>query len=463
MKFEKMLETLLKSPTPGIVILGRSGVGKSTFLHYLALSALKLRRQVIILDWTGEHTTLPLPTVRGVPWTKFLERLARLVEITVEGTAGTAATYIARRVVKEKPSSIDDAINIVHSFTSSDRQGALAVIRRLEIMRDFIIDEDALPKSFVVDFSTLTEEVAKIAVPMFCALLCTMMREGLSNTVIFVEEAWRTELQKSISVLLRECRKYNNKAVLVYQMPPQRGELLQCDLVVFDLGSDSVRYLLQHTWPLEISRLSSKGKCYVYLAEGKKWQKVRVPTPTFTLKPKVKPFEGGTKRAQQSKREEGIVVRDDKVQSETVRGEERDETETQSKHEERTTQTKIPVQVVPKIAPEKTVIMLESIIRRVNELSKLTSEVSLLRSENQRLHQEVERLKKVINDGMDLSKIAELASTIEVISKRQNDFDERLRKIELAMEKVNELSRTVNKLVDVVKALTLRLEEMEER
>jgi len=392
---------------------------------------------VIVLDWSGEHSSkLPLPVYTSLPWNKIREAFPTLINLTIEESAGAAASYIARRVIEDDPPTIDDAMKNAIAYSNLDKLGSQAVIRRLELLRDFVTNDSlTLLKSFTIDLSVLTQDVRKLTMSTTIALLYYMMEQGeIRNTVICVEEAWYTEFQKAIVSLLGGCRKYNNKVFLIYQTELP-SELIQCNLVVFDLGPDAVRYLLRHTWPLEMARVKSPPYCYVYFVEEKKWCKIKVPRPPFKLRPKIRvstprPEVRGESRTKVANTQRAEERRDVKEVKKVVEDK-----------GERVNKTKIPVQIAPKVDHDKLLTILETMSKKFDErLRALETDISNVKRE----------LKSV--RGLDVS--GELAKRVE-------ELTEKVVRIELAIEKVNELSRTVNKLVDVVKAITLRLEEME--
>lgn len=460
MKFEKMLKLLLSGPA--IVICGRTGSGKSVLLHYITMEALK-SHHVILLDWSGEHD-LPIGRVRYLSWNDIKEVLPTLIDLTLEETIGTAAIHIARKVMMAE--SLEKAISDTLTHTSLDRPGALAVLRRLEILREFVIeDEVKLPRSFVVDFSVLSEDARKVVVPFTTAYLYTMMQRGkLKNTVILVEEAWRTEIQKALMVLLREARKYNNKVVLVYQTPPERlDEVLQCNLVVFDLGSKSMRYLLQQTWPLEIAKVKSPPYCYAYIVHEKKWYRVKVPRPRFTLKPKTEVVS----RVLETEKEVGgstipqakLETRETKVDISTSKP----EMERRGEHGG-SRSDKIPVQVTPRVSTDKVMVIVETLSKEFKSLSSAVNElrrkVEEIKSSNRLLENLDGEMKELREEVRTLKECTNSELMMEITSK-VSELSERISKLEESMVRVNELARTVNKLIDAVKALTLRLEELE--
>jgi len=268
-----------------VLIIGRTGSGKSNTLRFLAKCALEVGWRVLILDWSGEHKISGLPNYYPlIPYDLVRELLPTVLEETLRPTSGGIAIGYSVMEAASEAENWSELIAALKAMEARRDLGATAALRRLVPLRRVgVLVDDSIKSEYlkyaILNLSYLPPFERKIALSMLLAMVYALAINGrFNNTCIFVEEAWQlhtTPDQLPVTlIMLMELRKYNIKVFAVYQYLFEI--LMQHNLIVHDLGARARRDV--YSLGLPVDALSLKiGEALMYSVTDSKWRKIKIP------------------------------------------------------------------------------------------------------------------------------------------------------------------------------------------
>lgn len=273
MKAEKILIELL-SDKRHIVIMGQTRAGKTTVAKKLAVLALRLGYKIFIIDWRNEYD-IGLVSLPFIVPKKTLPSLLATIVAEESRTAGSL-TWMALNNIINSSTTFNNLINnLLIQVTDRDlRLGAIAALARLkpllELNPEFYDNIQDMP-SGRWDLSHLDYYTQKNAANLVTAALYESLKSQpplTERTLVILEEAhhYLPGLQ-----LIREGAFYGLKLIEVLQSPTENSDLLiNSNLVVFNLGSEAKRIILQRAWHPTILKLR-EYEFTVYSCQRRRW------------------------------------------------------------------------------------------------------------------------------------------------------------------------------------------------
>ncbi len=235
-----------------IGIFGGTGTGKSTTLRTLYHRMAELGYKVVVVDWTGEHSSAATqdcvvvnPLEGGLPVDILSCGFERGENVAVEGLVRALdltepQTYLLQRIIKQYGGSLErvyEGLDSIPEYSKWDREVKRALQRKIGLLLSKSVRKafvgcgagllHAQEKSIIVDVSRIPGLYERRAyVLLFLSLLYIVHVErgmGVDKRVIFIDESHNVS-SSIFNTILAESRKYGLWMVYATQSPALIGD-----------------------------------------------------------------------------------------------------------------------------------------------------------------------------------------------------------------------------------------------
>ena len=437
------LEDILFKSSSHIVIVGRSGGGKTITTAKIIELLLKKGKLFILLDWANEYE---IPGVNPEP-PKFSFTLLKnsLPEIMSEivrlqsPTSGTWTFDATARASLESQSFSEFLQRLKEDSEFPVRDaGAKAAYTRLLMLNRFFTEQNSnvLQKHVVFSGDYFETTTAQMAITFYLVQLYnTIIKKKLTNVFIIIEEALNIP-ERLLIKLLTQLRGYGVRIILTTQ--EFREWFLAYNLVLHDLGNN-IKLIREYGVPPEYNKLKV-GEAMLWWIEKHRWRKVKIKQSKLVfVRPKSEPINASNNISNTS----NSILEEEKVITEQI--EEIFNNSMEPKEEE-----------IEKEDKEKHIKEFETNKEEGNEESenkntsdrvtprdplyqRILEEHRVLSNEVNNIRNEISELKAWIEN-----KIKDLSETLKNLSEASKEItNEKLREIEELQEKIIDLEYRV--------------------
>ena len=288
------LEDILFKSSSHIVIVGRSGGGKTITTAKIIELLLKKGKLFILLDWANEYE---IPGVNPEP-PKFSFTLLKnsLPEIMSEivrlqsPTSGTWTFDATARASLESQSFSEFLQRLKEDSEFPVRDaGAKAAYTRLLMLNRFFTEQNSnvLQKHVVFSGDYFETTTAQMAITFYLVQLYnTIIKKKLTNVFIIIEKALNIP-ERLLIKLLTQLRGYGVRIILTTQ--EFREWFLAYNLVLHDLGNN-IKLIREYGVPPEYNKLKV-GEAMLWWIEKHRWRKVKIKQSKLVfVRPKSEPI-----------------------------------------------------------------------------------------------------------------------------------------------------------------------------
>jgi hypothetical protein len=241
---------------PHLLLVGRTGSGKTSAARSILSRAMRKALDVVILDWDAEYDDLPLPVYEppfpiSAPPPLVADALAE-VERSAEGGHGVA--YFLKKAITGAASLERAAEKLRTQFdvTSYALRAAIeAAVTRLEMLMQYIEFENTNVPAGLGEGVYLLSEIpsvwARASVQQFLSAFHVFARRRLLiaherdpllppvvPSILVIEEGGMGARATYLYHLMREARKARTKLVIITQQLLEEELRQSCELLLFD-------------------------------------------------------------------------------------------------------------------------------------------------------------------------------------------------------------------------------------